>query len=318
MTLAVLCSVFSKSPALLRTRVWHLFGISEQIFNKRRKRIMFKVTARLIAITSSAIFSCSTVPKNAPQEFHDARSSLDRAKSEAVKDILPTTIGAAENNFGTALSSWKDAHKKSSSVERTTEMEEATKKVSNVTKLSDEAIDMTRSIKEFDKGAKTPSGKYAATTDILSRVKTLNYRMSGKEVETAGRRTKSPFAMVKSFTIQNSVAYFDTDKTNLDPYYEASIKEIAGLLELDPNLVVTVSGYADPRGPAEHNKRLSEARAKAVAHALEANGVAGDRVRLVAMGSNAAHFRKGYGKFQLERRVDTTVTIRPADATDSK
>jgi outer membrane protein OmpA-like peptidoglycan-associated protein len=279
---------------------------------------MSKVTASLIAITSSAIISCSTVPKNAPQEFHDARSSLDRAKSEDVKDILPTTIGAAEDNFGVALSSWKDAHKKSSSVERTNEMEEATKRVSNVTKLSDEAIDMTKSIKEFDKGAKTAGGKYVATTDILSRLKTLNYRMSEKDVETTSRRTKSPFAMVKSFTVQNSVAYFDTDKTNLDPYYTGSIKEVADLLELDPNLVVTVSGYADPRGPAEHNKRLSEARAKAVAQALEANGVASDRVRLVAMGSNAAHFKKGYGKFQLERRVDATVTIRPAGATESK
>jgi outer membrane protein OmpA-like peptidoglycan-associated protein len=124
--------------------------------------------------------------------------------------------------------------------------------------------------------------------------------------------------MVKSFTVQNSVAYFDTNKTELDPYYKASIKEVAGLLEQDPNLIVTVSGYADPRGSSEHNKHLSEERAEVVARALQENGVAKDRVRLVAMGSNAAHFKKEPGKFQLERRVDATVTMRPAGEAENE
>jgi outer membrane protein OmpA-like peptidoglycan-associated protein len=280
---------------------------------------MSKIAARIIAFTSSVFISCSTVPKNAPQEFHDARSSLDRAKSEDAKAILPTTMGAAENNFDLALSNWKDAHNQPSSVERTTKMVEATNKVANVRKLSDEAIDLTNSIKSFDAGAKRSDGKYAATTDILGHVETLNNRMAGKEIYTTTEpQLKSPFAMVKSFTVQNSVAYFDTDKTALDPYYKASITEVARLLEQDPNLIVTVSGYADPRGTAEHNKRLSEERAQVVADALEENGVAKERVRLVAMGSNSAHFKKQSAKFQLERRVDATVTMRPASETENE
>jgi len=280
---------------------------------------MSKVAASLIALMSSVLISCSTVPKNAPKEFHEARNSLDRAKSEDVKYVLPKTMEAAENNFDVALSSWEDARKKSSSVERTNQMGEASKRVAKVKKLSDEAIYLNQSIKAIDKGSKSSGGKYAGTTDILSRVEGVNYRMAGREEETAPiRQPKSPFAMVKSFTVQNSVAYFDTNKTALDPYYKASIKEVAGLLEQDPNLMVTVSGYADPRGNVEHNKLLSEKRAEVVARALEENGIAKDRVRLVAMGSQSAHFKKQSGKFQLERRVDATVTMRPASETENE
>ncbi|WP_137123999.1 OmpA family protein [Roseomonas sp. HF4] len=47
---------------------------------------------------------------------------------------------------------------------------------------------------------------------------------------------------------------------------------------------VTVLGFAGPAGSTAQNRALSEARAQAVADALAANGVARDRIRIVARG----------------------------------
>ena len=283
---------------------------------------MSRIIVSLIAFTSAAFISCATVPKEAPRPFHDAKASLDRAKDQKVEKTLPNTIGAAESNFDEALSSWKEAHKRPVSSERTKELENSTTHAANVHKLTDEAINLNRTVKDWDKDAKLANGKYASTTELLGRMKTMQNRVAGNEPprpEPATRReVTSPFAMVKSLTFQNSVAYFDTNQSTLDPYYKAAVKEVAGLLELDPNLMVTVSGYADPRGSVAYNDQLSKARANAVANALAENGVNADRMRVVAMGNRSAHYTTKMSKFQLERRVDATVTIRQPPSTSSR
>ncbi len=58
--------------------------------------------------------------------------------------------------------------------------------------------------------------------------------------------------------------YFGNDDSTLDPQDTAVIDEVAALLIAHPELSVTVNGYTDSKGTTQHNKDLSDARAKAV------------------------------------------------------
>lgn len=74
--------------------------------------------------------------------------------------------------------------------------------------------------------------------------------------------------------------YFDTDKDTIKPDSTPTLDEIGKLLNADPSLRVTVVGHTDAQGSAEHNRDLSERRARAVVTALTGRyGIAADRLQ---------------------------------------
>jgi len=62
--------------------------------------------------------------------------------------------------------------------------------------------------------------------------------------------------------------YFDTDQAVIKPESEPALQEMAKLLAGDPKLSVFIVGHTDNTGTFEHNLKLSDARANAVAAAL--------------------------------------------------
>ncbi len=73
--------------------------------------------------------------------------------------------------------------------------------------------------------------------------------------------------------------YFDYDKATLKADSEPTLKEIAKLLEKDPELELLVVGHTDNQGDFAYNKDLSERRAAAVVTALvEDHGIARERL----------------------------------------
>ncbi|HWU71038.1 MAG TPA: Calx-beta domain-containing protein, partial [Pseudoxanthomonas sp.] len=70
--------------------------------------------------------------------------------------------------------------------------------------------------------------------------------------------------------IQLGELLFDTDKAAIKPQYRPLLAAIAERVQEMPNTVVAISGYADARGTAEHNLRLSQQRADAVAREISA------------------------------------------------
>ncbi|MGE0239329.1 MAG: OmpA family protein [Parvibaculaceae bacterium] len=78
--------------------------------------------------------------------------------------------------------------------------------------------------------------------------------------------------------------YFDTDKSDLKPESEPTLKEIAKLLTEAPKMSVVVVGHTDNQGTFDYNVDLSSRRANAVkAELVKTYGIAGDR--LVAAGA---------------------------------
>jgi len=94
-------------------------------------------------------------------------------------------------------------------------------------------------------------------------------------------------AMARDIATKGSVAlygiYFDTGKAEVKPESEATLSEIAKLLQQDPGLKLYVVGHTDNVGDPDYNFDLSRRRAEAVVQALVENyGI--DAGRLAPMG----------------------------------
>ncbi|MEI5681455.1 MULTISPECIES: OmpA family protein [unclassified Mesorhizobium] len=77
---------------------------------------------------------------------------------------------------------------------------------------------------------------------------------------------------------------FDTDKTDIKPESEPTLKEIAALLKNEPNISVIVVGHTDNQGAFDYNLDLSSRRANAVKDELAAKyGI--EAARLTAAGA---------------------------------
>jgi OmpA-OmpF porin, OOP family len=72
--------------------------------------------------------------------------------------------------------------------------------------------------------------------------------------------------------------YFDTAKSDLKPESDAALKEVARLLQENPNLKVSVVGHTDNTGQDDANMVLSQARAASVVKALVGMGIAPARL----------------------------------------
>jgi OOP family OmpA-OmpF porin len=94
--------------------------------------------------------------------------------------------------------------------------------------------------------------------------------------------------MADSLTTTGSISlygiFFDTDKADIKPESEPTLKEIAKLLTDAPQMSVIVVGHTDSQGAFDYNIDLSARRANAVKAELAAKyGIAADR--LVAAGA---------------------------------
>jgi OOP family OmpA-OmpF porin len=96
--------------------------------------------------------------------------------------------------------------------------------------------------------------------------------------------------MARSIATSGKVAvygvYFDTDKTAVKPQSNATLAEMAKLLQQDKALKVHIVGHTDNQGAAAHNMELSQKRAEAVVKLL-ATDYKIDARRLSAKGVGA-------------------------------
>ncbi len=101
---------------------------------------------------------------------------------------------------------------------------------------------------------------------------------------------------------------FRTDEHVLADTTGGRLAELATTLASMPDIRVQLDGFADERGDAGYNQRLSEKRVEFVKQQLLAAGVDSSRISLAAHGEAPAQ-DDNVDSFALERRVSLTLYI---------
>jgi outer membrane protein OmpA-like peptidoglycan-associated protein len=99
---------------------------------------------------------------------------------------------------------------------------------------------------------------------------------------------------------------FRTGSAEITPEIAHQIQMLAEAVTKSPSLKVRVDGYADPRGTADTNLKLSQARADAVRDLFLAAGVSDEVLEVNAYGKSQSVAADSDG-YALERRVRLTL-----------
>ncbi len=128
--------------------------------------------------------------------------------------------------------------------------------------------------------------------------KTLNYDLQ--------RYLASSAPTPQTFTFEN--LNFATDSASLPADAQATVGALAQILTAYPKAKVQLNGYADATGSDPHNTQLGAQRAQAVAQALQAQGVAADRIKTATGGASNPVDTNATSQGRAEnRRTELTV-----------
>ncbi len=102
---------------------------------------------------------------------------------------------------------------------------------------------------------------------------------------------------------------FDYDSPVLRPQAVGSLRQLAELIERNPNATFIIEGHTDNYGPPEYNLRLSRGRAESVKDWLVENaGIEAGRIQTRGMGMSRLLVRGGsVEEQQLNRRVEIVI-----------
>ena len=101
---------------------------------------------------------------------------------------------------------------------------------------------------------------------------------------------------------------FRTDEHVLADTTGSRLQELAASLATMPDVFVQLDGFADERGDAAYNQKLSDRRAAHVRDVLVANGIPAERISVKAHGESPAA-DDNTDSFAFERKVSLTLYI---------
>lgn len=240
----------------------------------------------------SVMSACSSMPKDAPNEFVDAKSSLDTMDHEKVKEKLPNTARRAHGTFKDAVKDLKQARKDGASEVA------AIQKARDTKEIADNSVEMNNRVVAWDQDQ---SKLNAALRDLKTPRSTV----------AATPAQPSPFAKLKDKDIVNTVAYFRTDDSQSPIMNKKQLDSIASVLKADKSFHVVLTGHADKRGSGSYNDNLAMKRAKTVAMALQQQGISQDQIVYRSVGhAEAAGSTRSQARMQLDRNVEAVVNLR--------
>ena len=111
--------------------------------------------------------------------------------------------------------------------------------------------------------------------------------------------------------LRQRVVYFDLDKSEIRPEFQAAVACHASYLRQFPAARVTLEGSADERGTREYNLALGERRGNAVSSAAGAAGASSSQLNVVSYGEERPVCKDhSEGCWQKNRRVEIVYTAK--------
>lgn len=111
--------------------------------------------------------------------------------------------------------------------------------------------------------------------------------------------------------LRQRTVYFDFDKDEVKPEFQAIINCHAKYLRDRPSARITLEGNTDERGSREYNMGLGERRGNAVNSALQANGGSASQLTVVSYGEERpVCTESNEGCWSQNRRVEIVYTAK--------
>lgn len=111
--------------------------------------------------------------------------------------------------------------------------------------------------------------------------------------------------------LRQRVVYFDFDKDEVKPEFQAIMACHAKYLRDRPSSRITLQGNTDERGSREYNMGLGERRGNAVNSALQANGGSASQLTVVSYGEERPTCTESNeGCWSQNRRVEIVYTAK--------
>jgi peptidoglycan-associated lipoprotein len=128
-------------------------------------------------------------------------------------------------------------------------------------------------------------------------------------MESTGRYTRD--SLDTDSCLRQRVVYFDLDRSEIKPEFQAQIACHAEYLKQFPEARVSLEGNADERGSREYNLGLGERRGNAVQGALSAAGASSSQLNVVSYGEERPVCREhGESCWSKNRRVEIVYTAK--------
>lgn len=108
----------------------------------------------------------------------------------------------------------------------------------------------------------------------------------------------------------SDTVYFNTDRSDLSPDAQATLRAQARWLLANPNVRASVEGHADERGTREYNQALGERRAQSAKLFLMAQGVPENRLLTISWGKERPVATGSDESAWAQNRRAVTVVVR--------
>lgn len=273
-------------------------------------------TLPVIALTIAAAVTaaCSTTPKNSPA-IDQARARIDNVAADPLaREAASSSLAAAEQDLKRAEQALKDR--------------EPLRVVDHYAYLANRNAEIAAE-QVGERRARVAVEQGQADRDrVLLEARTREAERARAEAERAkaaadAARNEALSASADAEKLRNELSalqakqtdrgmvltlgdvLFDTARSELKPGAMATVERLADFMRERPNYQLLVEGHTDSRGEEQYNLTLSEKRADAVRSALVSRGIAGERVRVKALGESypVADNESAAGR-QQNRRVE--------------
>jgi len=130
-----------------------------------------------------------------------------------------------------------------------------------------------------------------------------------QQVQTTGKYSRE--SLDTDSCLRQRVIYFDLDRSEIKPEFQAQVACHAAYLRQFPESRVRLEGNADERGSREYNLGLGERRGNAVQSALSAAGASSSQLNVVSYGEERPVCRQhDESCWSKNRRVEIIYTAK--------
>jgi len=248
-----------------------------------------------VLLLSMSFIACQSLDK--PAAFTEAKEAISIAKADNVHDILPRSMELATRQYSDANKIWSEA----AALEKNDQVTEATQR-------RDEAVELANSAKSIAQNGSEVVALVSTWDRNLQQY--ADFRMGASDTRIVSEPGTSEQIFTGDLLSKIPLAFFETDRAEVDNRYEFLVDQVASFLAQNPTAQVTLSGYADVRGNASYNQELSRQRAASVAEILKSAGVRDQQIVVEGLGvAEISGNDDELAQLQLARKVEASIQL---------